>query len=185
MSIRLPERRARLLLLGLLTLGLLACGAGSATPGRSGQASPTPPGGAGNPYALLADLQREPAAALQLPGSTELARNGQEREVFRFRPRGAIIGSSFGTTEGQDAVFAYYDRELRALGYTDATIGFLPSQNELALRGWCRPGTAVVRLAVIDQSIDYLPKDVRDGRYRTVFSVSIDGLQPTDTCPNP
>jgi hypothetical protein len=144
---------------------------------------PTPPGGAQHPYALLADLQREPAAAVRLPGADVVGDGGSERESILFRPRPAVITGVYGTWEGEAAIVAYYDRELRALGYTPADRGFTPSQIDLSVHGWCKAQTATLRLAILDQTIDYLPASVRDGRYRTVFDTRLAGLTPSGFCP--
>ena len=180
MRANISSRRARFALIAIVAVLLLACGAGAATP-----SPPPPPGGAQHPYALLADMQRDPAAAVRLPGSDVVGGGGSERAWALGRPRPAAINEVYGVQETAEAIIAYYDRELRAIGYTPADRGFLPSQTELAVRGWCKPGTATMRLAILDQTVDFLDSNLRDGRYRIIFDTYLAGLLPSETCPNP
>lgn len=149
-------------------------------------APPAPPGGAGNPYALLADLAREPAAGLQLPGADEiLPTGGEERGQRLGRPQPAEIGGFYGTQAPAGEVFAYYDRELRARGYVPATQGFLLATAELDLRGWCKPGVATYRLDIEDQALAFEPRVLGGRTYTTVYRTFLTGLLPTEACPAP
>ena len=179
----LAAARARLAVLVGLALALAACAVGATASSPSPLPTPTAPAAA-HPYAPLADLQREPAAALVMPGADELARGGEERRQVLGRPKAAGVGVAFGTQASAEDVFAYYDRELRALGYTFIPNGVVPATTEFEAWGWCKPAAAF-RVGIKNQAKAFEPSFLQGRSYRTVFSADLTGRIASQPCPTP
>ncbi len=164
--------------LAVLLLPLLAaCTAGA-------RVSPTPiatvTNRVANPYPMLSTLKADPAAALALPGADELDRGGRESQQTLRGPQPPDFGLIFGTQADADAVQAYYDRELRALGYVPIP-GAVPGAVDLAAWLWCGP-QATLRLAIKEPDRAYQPSLYRGNTYRTVFNPVLSGKSVGTTC---
>ncbi len=182
-----PRRQAPLVaLLALLLLG--ACAPGGGIPGGPTRTPPPPtaPGGANNPYALGRDLAQDPAAALQMPDADLLMGGGPvERRYALAKPLPATVVGIYGTQATPEEVRAWYDRELRAVGYTYIPNGAIHSTGETAVWLWCKGTVGDLRLGIKNPAVRTNP-DLNGGRaYRTVFDATLIGLLPSEPCPTP
>jgi len=188
----MPRRRALLRRGGLLVLLLVPCAVAllalaavprppdpRAAPGPP-TATPTRPGGADNPYPTLAALEADSAAALAPPGAVELARGGRESARTLGGVQPPDVGRVFGTQGDADAVYAYYDRALRALGYVPVP-GTVPASADLAAWRWCGP-QVILRLAIKNPDTAYEPSLYRGVTYRTVVNPVLIGKEPAARC---
>lgn len=142
-----------------------------------------PPGGANNPYALLADLQRDPAATLALPGGDVLASGGSERYQSMLKPHPATVAAIVGTQERLPAIYAFYDRALVARGYTSGRPGGVGSA-EFASWEWCGPGT-YYRLSIDEEARAFEPAILGGRTYHTVFHATLRGRDTAPCLPDP
>lgn len=95
-----------------------------------------------------AELQRDAAAKLQMPGARSLREVGGDQQATPTGPTYAFTGYIAGTERMPEDVRAHFDRELRTLGW----IVDLPPALGGAERdgwGWCKPKTRF-RLTIAD-----------------------------------
>lgn len=162
-----------LTLVGLLGLALLLPACGWST---GPQSTPTP---RPNPYTPLRDLRADPAGMLRLPTSDYLAGGGEERFTPAFgQPSPASLLGTYGTPAPQEEVFAFYDRELRVLGFAFIPNGSIPGSTETVVWSWCRPG-ARYRLSIREQARGLEPTVLQGRTYRTVFDARLIGRDHT------
>ena len=98
----------------------------------------SPPGADGGDGPPLATIKAESALKLVMPGSRVIGPLEQDRENTIEGPVAALAGAEFETTADQTAVFAYYEDQLAALGWTPTRAPLL-STIDAAGRGWCKP----------------------------------------------
>jgi len=135
-----------------------------------------------NPYLPQSALQNEPAAKLRYPGATQLGRVSHERETTFDGPLPAVDGFVFGADVGREDLFAYYDRELRRLGWQQDDYGIYETTVETDMWGWCKPRMSF-RLAIKDQDRAYDPSFYKGRTYRTVFEANLQGRDADVPCP--
>jgi hypothetical protein len=117
-----------------------------------------------------ASLSREEAAQLQMPGSTELGGGpGGNDEVHLFDVP-AITSRAYGVDASWDELVAYFDRELKAMGWEDGGgSSGLTSTSENAVQAWHRDDR-ILRLGHMRNS----PKP-EAGSFKTFYSVALIG----------
>jgi hypothetical protein len=124
----------------------------------------------GGPFVPLAVLRTDPAAALQLPGATLLGNGTSETETARVRGgyAPARIVHWHGTQAGTAEVFAFYDRELRAAGFTltESVTVLLGTESDAWI--WCKP-SAAFRLAIVIQGEHDLTALLQGKAYSTLL----------------
>jgi len=137
---------------------------------------------ADNPYVSRSTLQAEAAAKLRYPGVTELSRGGHDREMTIDGPLPAVDGTIFGADADRDALFSYYDGELRRLGWQQDGYGVYRTTVETDAWGWCKP-RMTFRVAIEDQSRAFQPSFYKGQTYRTVFEANLQGRDADVPCP--
>jgi hypothetical protein len=135
-----------------------------------------------SPYLPRSSLQNEPAAKLRYPAATQLGRVSTEREMTFDGPLPAIEGAVFGADVNREDLFAYYDRELRGLGWQQDLYEIYRTTVETDAWGWCKPRMSF-RLAIKDRDRAYDPSFYKGQTYRTVFEANLQGRDADVTCP--
>lgn len=135
-----------------------------------------------NPYLPRSALQNESVAKLRYPGATELGRGGHDRETTLDGPLPAVDGAIFGADVGREELFAYYDRELRRLGWQQDLYEIYRTTVDTDAWGWCKP-RLTFRLAIEDQNRAYDPSFYKGQTYRTVFEANLQGRDADVPCP--
>ena len=135
-----------------------------------------------NPFPERSVLLAEPAATLRMAGAEELAKVGDERRMTIEGPISAFEGAIFGSQASALEVFAFYDRELRRLGWVQDRF-VIRSTVELDAWGWCKP-RLLFRLAIKDRERAFEPRFYQGRTYATVFDARIRGRDPDAPCPN-
>lgn len=127
------------------------------------------------------DLERDVASNLRMSGADELAHVGDERRTTIEGAQRPFEGRIFGTMATAEEVFAFYGRELMALGWQrQQAVG--RSTVELDLRSWCKP-KIWFRLAIVDRARAFQPAFYRGRDYTTVFDATLIGTDPKSACP--
>ena len=137
---------------------------------------------ADNPYVSRSTLQAEAAAKLRYPGATELSRGGHDRETTIDGPLPAVDGAIFGADADRDALFNYYDRELRRLGWQQDGYEVYRTTVETDAWGWCKP-RMTFRVAIEDQDRAFQPSFYKGQTYRAVFEANLQGRDADVPCP--
>ena len=127
------------------------------------------------------ELVSDPAWKLRMPGTEELAHFSDERRMTLDGPVDAYDGFAFGTQASDLEVFAFYDQELRRLGWRREPL-VSPSTVELRIWGWCKP-RILFRLATKDQPRAFRPEFYRGRSYVTVFDARLRGRDTSFPCP--
>lgn len=138
--------------------------------------------GLDNPYLPQSALQSESAAKLRYPGATQLGRVSSDRGMTFDGPLPAVDGFVFGADVDREGLFAYYDRELRRLGWQQDGYGIYETTVETDAWGWCKP-RLTFRLAIKDQSRAYDASFYKGQTYRTVFEANLQGRDADVLCP--
>lgn len=107
--------------------------------------------------------------------------NGDKRTTFEG-PQQAFDGRVFGVQVADADVHAFYDRELRRLGWIPDRLATSISSVEIQAWGWCK-GTMKFRIGIQDQPRAFRPEFYRGQSFRTVFDASIMGRDPSLGCP--
>ena len=137
-----------------------------------------------NAWLDLAVLQADPAFALRMPGSDELAEVGTEQEFGIEGRTSAFAGHISGTVATSADVYAFYERELARLGWRPDTPPFSSSSVELENRLYCKT-KASFRLAIKDKNRAFQPAFYRGNSYTTVFDARLIAVDPKTACPRP
>jgi hypothetical protein len=129
-----------------------------------------------------ASLREDPASSLVLPGSRLLGEVGSERKLTPTGPSPAFFGHIFGTAESPGAVRAYFDGEIRALGWVEdarPTLGTTEREGW----GWCKSGVRF-RLTIVDpQRLASTGISLGSDLPRTVYDASL--IASERPCPLP
>jgi len=136
-----------------------------------------------NAWLDLAVLQADPAFALRMPGSDELAEVGTEQEFGIEGRTSAFAGHISGTVATSADVYAFFDRELGRLGWRLDTPPFSRSTAEIENRLYCKR-KASFRLAIKDSSA-FQAAFYRGKSYTTVFDARLIAVDPKTACPRP
>ncbi len=137
----------------------------------------------GNPYVERRDLVADPAWKLRMPGSEELAHFADERRMTIDGPVAPYDGFAFGTQARDLEVFAFYDGELRRMGWQQEYL-ISAATTELRVWAWCKP-RLLFRLGIEDQERAFRPEFYRGRSYVTVFDARLQGRDPDAPCPEP
>ncbi len=123
-------------------------------------------------------IKAESALKLVMSGSRVIGPLERDRENTIEGQFAASAGAEFETTADQSAVFAYYEDQLGALGWTRDRAPLL-STIEATGRAWCKP-RMIFRVTVFDPK----PAALR-GIVVPVGSIRYQGVivGTTDTCP--
>ena len=179
MSVSRPRRWLGLALpLGLWLL-VAACGVTPASP------APLPAPTVAVPLIPLAVLQTDPAAVLTMPGTDLLDTGPGMNDVRPFRGgyEPARIVHRFGTQASSQAVFAYYDQALVAVGYRFFPNIAILGSSESDTWVWCKP-LATLRLSILIQDRAFDPALLQGRMYTTVFMTFLTG-RDNSPCPTP
>lgn len=125
-----------------------------------------------HPSLERSELVADPASRLRLPGADELAHFASEREFTVEGPAFSFDSYLFGTAATTDEVFAFYERELKRLGWTADDFAVSSSTTDLRVRGWCKPRMAF-RVAEKDQDVAFNRSISRGKTYTTVFDAGL------------
>jgi hypothetical protein len=133
-----------------------------------------------------ADLEADPAFALQMPGADELAHVGGDR---RFEFGGAFeqqpfAGHIYGATATSADVYSYYESELERLGWLKQSPPYPRSSAELENRLYCKTGLGF-RLAIKNKDTAFQAAFYRGREYTTVFDARLHPNDPKSPCPLP
>lgn len=131
--------------------------------------------------ATLKDLQADTAAAIRLAGADELAHLSRDRENIVDGPTSAFDARIFGAQVGEDQVIAFYQGELRKLGWTSDNSVVTRSTTDLRVRGWCR-SDLTFRLAIKDQAVAFDRAFYKGKTYVTVFDAGLVAALPGERC---
>jgi hypothetical protein len=96
----------------------------------------------------LAMIKIDPALQLALPASRQVGTIAQDRSETIEGRFPASAGAEFETSSDQATVFAYYERELSALGWRPSRQLILTTI-EAAGRAWCKP-RMIFRVTIFD-----------------------------------
>ena len=138
--------------------------------------------GSSDKYVDRATLLREAAAALRFPGATELSHVTAERAMTIDGEQTAWDGGIFGTDATDAAVFAFYDPQLRGMGWMPDLISSIGTSVELRTWGWCKPGMSY-RLGIEDQARAFDPSFLGGRTFRTVFDARVVSRDKAVACP--
>ncbi len=136
-----------------------------------------------NPYVERRVLVGDPAWKLRMPGSEELAHFSDERRMTLDGPVDAYDGFAFGTQASDLEVFAFYDGELRRMGWRQERLIYAAT-TELRVWAWCKP-PMLFRVGIEDQERAFRPEFYRGRSYVTVFDARLQGWDPDAPCPKP
>jgi hypothetical protein len=128
-----------------------------------------------------ADLAKDPAASVRMPGAEELLHVGNVRRMTIDGQQRAFDGRIFGVMVPSAELIAHYDRELLALGWQRERATGL-STVELELRSWCKP-KLWFRLGIADKERAFDPALYRGRDFVTVFDARLVGVDPKSECP--
>src|SRR5438270_4889528 len=148
-SLRLVTRRA----VGVLLLVIVAA-CGSDVPG-------------------LSTLQGDRAAAIRMADVVELGDFSGDKHTTIDGPQPAFDTHVFGTQATQDAVHAFYDRQLQQLGWQADRLAGPMTTVELVAWGWCKGGGLVFRVGIEDQPRAFKPEFYKGQTFQTVFEADI------------
>ena len=124
-------------------------------------------------YGPIASLQAMPEASLYAPGSKVVREFTTPQTYSPDGSSGASVGHNLATTASGAAIIAFYDRRLRANGWTPSDP--VRGSNDLEDAGW-QKGGAYFRVA-----IDYpeaLSSDLRAEGYTTGYVAVVQQIYP-------
>ena len=125
-------------------------------------------------------LESDHAAAILMPGAEELAQFGKERGDTVTGPAFATHAYLFGTQAGDEEVIAFYDRELRRLGWAREDDAVVSGSTDRYVSGWCKP-RLTYRLAM-KQERAFEPSVYQGKTFRTVFDAGLVAVRAGRTC---
>ena len=133
--------------------------------------------GGGGPS--MAELKARPESGLHPSTASPIAHNEHDAEQTIDGPIVAIVGDVFAIDADADAMFAYYESELRTYGYVrdDGDLSNIKTTVEESVRVW-RNGNIVARVAVYradDLRVPAVPADMTGG---TVFELALIAKPP-------
>jgi hypothetical protein len=131
-----------------------------------------------------ADLETDPAFALQMPGADELARVGSDRRFTLDGEQVPFAGHIYGTTATSADVYAFYESELARLGWQKQALPYPRSSAELENRIYCKTG-AQYRLAIKNKETAFRTEFYRGRVYTAVFDARLTAEDPGAPCPLP
>ena len=130
----------------------------------------------------LATLQRDPAATIRLADAVELGHFYGDKHMSLDGPQPAFDSHVFGAQVTDDAVKAFYDRQLRQFGWQADPLAGTMMSAELSATGWCK-GAMEFRIGIEDQARAFKPEFYRGQTFRTVYDAAIQGRDPALGCP--
>lgn len=130
----------------------------------------------------LSSIQRESAAGLRMADAVELGHFYGDKITTFEGPQPAFDGRVFGIQASDTDVHAFYDRELRRLGWQPDRLAGTLGSVELAAWGWCKDAMNF-RIGIQDQPRAFRPEFYKGQTFRTVFDASMIGHDPSLGCP--
>ena len=128
-----------------------------------------------------AELARDDAHQIRMPGAVELAHVGNGRRSTIEGEQEPFDGFIFGTQSSAEDVRAYYSREVARLGWRPDDYQVFAATTEMGAWGWCKPAMRA-RLSIVRPTT--YGETLYGGRtFATTFDARLIGRDPQVKCP--